>query len=209
MPTTVVVLAKLHSVASKAGDGAYTDEDGEAVTEMRVHAADDATYIKVVYTATETIENGALKFTAPAGWSKPQGSDPGEVGFTSVQPGGASLDPEAYADGATDLSLEVPITLINSGDTIPEIHYGETAGSGGGAVVPAASGKYRFMIDVKGGDADTNAFRAIRGTVDGDNLEIKVYSQASGGGTAAVTAGDDDLTAGGSAANHSCLHRSR
>ena len=45
-------------VASKAGDGDYTDEDGEAVTEMRVHAADDATYIKVVYTATETIENG-------------------------------------------------------------------------------------------------------------------------------------------------------
>ena len=53
------------------------------VTEMRVHAADDATYIKIVYTATETIENGALRFTAPAGWSKPQGSDPGEEGFTS------------------------------------------------------------------------------------------------------------------------------
>ena len=187
-------------VASKAGDGAYTDEDGEAVTEMRVHAADDATYVKVVYTATETIENGALKFTAPAGWSKPQGSDPGEVGFTSVQgTGGASIDPESYADAATDLSLEVPIPLINAGDTI-EVHYGETAGSGGGAVAPAASGKYRFMIDVKGGDADTNAFRAIRGTVDGDNLEIKVYSQASGGGSAAVTAGDDGLTAGGSAA---------
>ena len=121
---------------------------------MRVHAADDATYIKVVYTATQTIENGALKFTAPAGWSKPQGSDPGEVGFTSVQGGRRRLDPESYADGATDLSLEVPITRINAGDTI-EIHYGETAGSGGGAVAPAASGKYRFTIDVKGGDATT------------------------------------------------------
>ena len=184
-------------VASKAGDGAYTDVNGVAVTEMRVHAADDATYVKVVYTATETIENGALKFTAPAGWSKPQGSDPGEVGFTSVQgTGGASIDPEAYADAATDLSLEVPITLINSGDTI-EVHYGETAGSGGGAVVPAASGTYRFTVDIKGGDATTNAFRAIRGTVDGDRLEIKVYSQASGGGSAEVTAGDDGLTAGG------------
>ena len=135
-------------VTSKAGDGDYTDVDGEAVTEMRVHAADDATYIKVVYTATQTVENGVLKFTAPAGWSKPQGSDPGEVGFTSVQEGtgGASLDPESYADGASDLSLEVPITLINAGDTI-EIQYGETAGSGGGAVAPAASGKYRFAIE--------------------------------------------------------------
>ena len=186
-------------VASKAGDGAYTDVNGEAVTEMRVHAADDATYVKVVYTATETIENGALKFSAPAGWTKPQGSDPGEVGFTSVQgTGGASVDPESYADAATDLSLEVPITLMNADDTI-EIHYGETAGSGGGAVAPGASGAYRFTIETKGGDADTNVLKAIRGTVDGDRLEIKVYSQASGGGSAAVTAGDDGLTAGGSA----------
>ena len=188
-------------VASKAGDGAYTNEQGVALTvdEMRVHAADDATYIKVVYTATETIENGALKFTAPAGWSKPQGSDPGEVGFTSVQAGGASIDPESYADAATDLSLEVPIALINSGDTI-EIHYGETAGSGGGAVAPGASGKYRFTVETKGGDAETNVLKAIRGTVEGDRLEIKVYSQASGGGSAAVTAGADGITAGGSAA---------
>ena len=79
--------ATVELVASKEGDKDYTDEDGEDVTEMRVHAADDATYIKVVYTATETIENGALRFTAPAGWSKPQGSDPGEEGFTSVQGG--------------------------------------------------------------------------------------------------------------------------
>ena len=121
-------------VKSKAGDGAYTDENGDPVTEMRVHAADDATHINIVYTATETIENGELKFTAPAGWSKPQGSDPGEEGFTSVQAGGgASIDPESYATAATDLSLTVPITLINAGDTIT-IQYGETAGSGGGAV---------------------------------------------------------------------------
>ena len=155
---------------------------------MRVHAADDATYIKVVYTARETIENGALRFTAPAGWSKPQGSDPGEEGFTSVQGGGgASIDPESYAD--TDLSLEVPIALINAGDTI-EIHYGETAGSGGGVVVPGSSGMYEFTIDIKGGDdPDDNDFDDIKGTVDGDDLEIRVYGQASGGGSAAVTAG--------------------
>ena len=181
-------------VASKAGDGAYTDEQGVALTvaEMRVHAADDATYIKIVYTATETIENGALKFTVPTGWSKPQGSDPGEVGFTSV----LGAESESYADAATDLSLEVPIILMNAGETI-EIHYGETAGSGGGAVAPAASGKYRFTIETKGGDADANVFKAIRGTDDGDPLEIRVYSQASGGGSAEVTAGDDGLTAGG------------
>ena len=39
----------------------------------------------------------------------------------------------------------------------------------------------------------------LGGTVDGDDLEIRVYSQASGGGSAAVTAGADDLTAGGEA----------
>ena len=66
-----------------------------------------------------------------------------------------------------------------------------------------------LRLSVKGSDATTAAFRAIRGTVDGDPLEIRVYGQASGGGSAAVTAGDDGLTAGGEAANHSCLHRSR
>ena len=186
-------------VKSKAGDGAYTAEDGVAVTEMRVHAADDETHIDIVYTATETIENGSLKFTAPAGWTKPQGSDPGSVGFTSVQAGGgASIGSESYATAATDLSLEVPVILMNASDTIT-IRYGETAGSGGGAVVPGASGTYTFMIETKGGDADTNVLKAIRGTVDGDPLTIKVYSQASGGGSAAVTAGASGITAGGSA----------
>ena len=192
--------ATVELVASKAGDDAYTDERGNDVTEMRVHAADDATYIKLVYTPTQTIEDGTLRFTAPRGWSKPQGSDPGSPGFTLIQGGGgASIDAAGFADGDANLYVDVPIRLIDTSGSI-EIHYGETAGSGGGAVAPAASGKYRFMIDVKGGDADTNAFRAIRGTVDGDNLEIKVYSQASGGGSAAVTAGDDGITAGGSAA---------
>ena len=67
-------------VMSKAGDQDYDEHNPKVVgtKEMRVHAADDATHINIVYTATETIENGELKFTAPAGWSKPQGSDPGE-----------------------------------------------------------------------------------------------------------------------------------
>ena len=193
--------AEVTLVKSKAGDQDYDEHNPRVAgtNEMRVHANDDATYIKVVYTATETIENGELKFTAPAGWTKPQGSDPGEPGFTSVQgTGGASIDPESYATAATDLSLTVPITLINAGDTI-EIHYGETAGSGGGAMAPAASGRYRFTIDVKGGDSDDNVFRAITGTADGGPLEIMVYGQASGGGEAEVTAGADGITAGGSA----------
>ena len=87
---------------------------------------------------------------------------------------------------------------MNAGDTIT-IQYGETAGSGGGAVVPGASGTYTFMIETKGGDADTNVLKAIRGTADGDPLEIMVHSQASGGGEAEVTAGADGITAGGSA----------
>ena len=193
--------AEVTLVKSKAGDQDYDEHNPKVAgtNEMRVHAADDETHINIVYTATETIENGELKFTAPAGWTKPQGSDPGEIGFTSVQAGGgASIDPESYATAATDLSLTVPIILMNAGDTIT-IQYGETAGSGGGAVVPGASGTYTFMIETKGGDADTNVLKAIRGTADGDPLEIMVHSQASGGGSAEVTAGADGITAGGSA----------
>ena len=189
--------ATVDIVKSKKGDVEYTDANGVNLTdpEMRVHAADDGTYIKFVYTPTETIENGALRFTVPDGWSEPQGSNPGAAGFTSIQAGGgARLEEEAFGD----LFVEVPIILINVSETI-EIHYGEAAGDGGGAVVPAESGTYVFTIETKAGDADTNAFRAIRGTVDGDRLEVRVYNQASGGGSAAVTAGADNLTAGGAA----------
>ena len=46
----------------------------------------------------------------------------------------------------------------------------------------------------------TNVLKAIRGTVDGDPLEIMVHSQASGGGEAEVTAGADGITAAGGSA---------
>ena len=188
--------ATVDIVKSKQGAVEYTAENGVDLTdpEMRVHAADDGTYIKFVYTPTETIENGALRFTVPNGWSEPQGSDLGAAGFTSIQAGGGvRLEEEAFGD----LFVEVPISLINVGETI-EIHYGETAGDGGGAVVPAKSGTYVFRIETKGGNADTNAFRAIKGTVDGDRLEVRVYNQASGGGNASVSVSDNkgDVGAG-------------
>ena len=183
--------ATVDIVKSKQGAVEYTAENG---VEMRVHAADDGTYIKFVYTPTETIENGALRFTVPNGWSEPQGSDLGAAGFTSIQAGGGvRLEAETFAD----LFVEVPISLINVGETI-EIHYGETAGDGGGAVVPAKSDTYVFRIETKGGNADTNAFKAIRGTVDGDRLEVRVYNQASGGGNASASVSDNkgDVGAG-------------
>ena len=93
--------ATVDIVKSKKGDVEYTDQNGVNLTdpEMRVHAADDGTYIKFVYTPTETIENGALRFTVPDGWSEPQGSNPGAAGFTSIQAGGgARLEEEAFAD---------------------------------------------------------------------------------------------------------------
>ena len=191
VPTMGTGTATVDIVKSKQGAVEYTAENG---VEMRVHAADDGTYIKFVYTPTETIENGALRFTVPDGWSEPQGSDLGAAGFTAIQAGGGvRLEAEAFAD----LFVEVPISLINVGETI-EIHYGETAGDGGGAVVPAKSGTYVFRIETKGGNADTNAFKAIRGTVDGDRLEVRVYNQASGGGNASASVSDNkgDVGAG-------------
>ena len=118
--------AEVMLVESKAGDAEYADADED---EMRVHAADDATYIKIVYTPTEAVEDGALRFTAPDGWSKPQGSDPGLPGFTRVQStGSAVIDATEFGDpeDLSDLSLTVPISSADRDDTI-EIHYGETA----------------------------------------------------------------------------------
>ena len=61
----------------------------------------------IVYTATETIENGELKFTAPpVGRSRKVAIRESRALPLFQGTGGASIDPESYATAATDLSLD-------------------------------------------------------------------------------------------------------
>ena len=62
--------------ASQAGPAQYevTADDGTVSTQIieEVHAGDSETHIKFTYTPIETIGDGELQFTVPAGWSHPQ-----------------------------------------------------------------------------------------------------------------------------------------
>ena len=189
--------------AIKYVDYADMDEDGdeaEEVDDIRIHAADDNTYLKFVYTPTQTIEDGELKFIVDidAEWSSPQGTSTGIAGYTRVDKTGADTDLGLATFDTTAGFVTVPIDHIDTAGTI-EIHYGAytTAADGGGASVPkVATLRSPFTIEVKGGDSDDNALGAIRGNADGERLAVRIWSQASGGGSGDVTAGGGDLSAG-------------
>ena len=52
----------------KAVRGTYLDDEGETITDERIHAGDSETHIRFVYDPIETISNGELKFTVAANW---------------------------------------------------------------------------------------------------------------------------------------------
>ena len=176
---------KIDVVGASDGSGysELTVKSGDGV----VRAADENVKIEFVYTPTETIENGALEFITPKGWSDPQSGNPGENGYTTVSPGdtGASLGtPESDGD-----TLTVAIYSIDKEDEI-KIAYGATDTGLAKANTAAVPGL--FTIRIKGSDSDEAGFLAIRGTADSDDLEVTVEPQASGKGEAVIAVTPDD-----------------
>ena len=91
---------------TQGGPGTYLDDEGETITDERIHAGDSETHIRFVYDPIETISNGELKFTVAANWDDPQADSSREPGFTDVSSGG-SIGSETYSGN----SLTVPILL--------------------------------------------------------------------------------------------------
>ena len=137
--------ATVEIAASKTGPAQYeiTADDGTVSTPIveRVHAGDDETHLRFVYTPIETIGDGELRFTVSAGWSHPQVDSSREPGFTDVDTTG-SIGSVTFS-GA---SLNVPIYSLDKGGTIT-INYGT---SDGGAVVPTRLGRVRSTSRSKG-----------------------------------------------------------
>ena len=125
--------------------------DGAETETREVHAGDDKTYLLLTYTATQTIETGKLKFTVPSDWTPPQGTNPGEMGYTDIDSAGGIDSPEF--DEVR--SATVTIFSLDRGQTI-EIHYGwypesDEEGSGG-AMAPTEAGPSTFVIEAQGSD---------------------------------------------------------
>ena len=201
--------AEVAIVRTEQGAGMYPDTDdsdgdgnrAEVLDDlMRIHAGDTNTYLKFTYTPEETIQDGQLIFTTIGDWSDPQ-SVPGVDGYTYVIRTGAATDISQPVYDETDKTATVDISYIDTGGSI-EIHYGalDAVGDGSGAHAPkAASSRSPFKIEIQGGDASTNKPVAIK-TAKSEPIAVRVLSQASGGGGAAIDGLDDlELTAGGEA----------
>ena len=148
--------------------GGAAGGSGSAVVDITAVNAADPVTLKFTYTATQTIQNGSLKFTVPSGWSLPQTDDPSQPGYTEATGTGLGVAADNNAQSVT-----VPITFINSGDQIVI-----TYGLGSGKAVATTVGKNQtFAIEIKGtADGD---FEPI-----GRSPAVTVNPQAAGKGTA-------------------------
>ena len=122
-----------------AADGTGT----VVVAPAMVRAAANDVKLVFTYTSTQTIQDGELRFTVPSGWSAPQVSDAGAVGYTVV--GGSGLGTADVPAGKR--YINVPIASITKGDPIT-ITYGDA--DDGRAVAPPAVGSSVFTFAVRG-----------------------------------------------------------
>ena len=164
-------------IGKQKGDGqlrvevkAAADGTGEVeVTPMMVRAAASNVKLTFTYTSTQTIRDGELRFSVPAGWSKPQVSEAGEAGYTVVSGGG--LGTAVAPDAASKRYITVPIVSITKDDTIT-IAYGDA--DDGRAMAPTEAGESVFGFAVRGTDDG-----ALRSLSSGSPM-VTVERQASG-----------------------------
>ncbi len=165
----------LEIVRTDSGLRNYPNEEAEEgdpafVSDRRIHAGDKEIYLVFRYTPVETIEDGALRFTVPSDWSKPQEDSSNVLGYTEIS-SSASL-------GAYDFAghmITIPIGSIVGGENI-EIHYG--VGSLGATAPTEMKEVSGFNFEVKG---TSGGFESI-----GIKEPVEVLSQASGRGSASV-----------------------
>ena len=151
------------------------------VEPVEVRAADANVALVFTYTPTQTIEDGALKFTVPSSWSKPQVEEEGMPGYTEAE--GPSLGTATDDD---KFSVTIPIISLDKDQDPIKITYG--AGNGP-AMASTVVGTDSFRFDMKG-HADGN-FRALR-----EQPTVEVKRQASGMGKAVLAVEGDALHAG-------------
>ncbi len=165
--------------------GGAVDGTGTATVEPREVRAAEAVRLVFTYNPGQTIEDGALRFTVPTGWSKPEVDDAGSPGYTEFEGLGLGT---ATDNGRS--SVTVPIYTLDRSNTIT-ITYGAT--DTGRAIASAATGTDTFRIEVKGHEG--GSLKAIR-----RQPTVTVRGQASGEGKAVLTvrpvSGDTALYAG-------------
>ena len=163
------------------GTATVTDADGNAPA---IRAAADEVMLVFTYTPSQTIEDGALEFTVPRTWSKPQVEDLGAEGSTEVESTGV-ISTATDDDGYT---VTIPITSLDKEQTIT-IKYGGTGT--GGAKAASKTGDSEFIIKMKGhADGKPTAL------IDGTPGSVTVARQGSGKGTADLAVTGDAVHAG-------------
>ncbi len=165
--------------------GALDGTGMATVNPTEVSAAANDVQLVFTYTPSQTIVDGALRFTVPAGWSKPQVDELGSPGYTEVD--GLGLGSSTDDDKS---SITVPIFSLDNTQTV-RIIYGAT--DTGRAVAATTTGTNSFRIEIQGHEG--GSLTAIQ-----RQPSVSVTGQGSGGGKAIITvrpvSGDTSLYAG-------------
>ena len=107
--------AEVEIVSTAQGEQSYPDDEDidsdrdrtELLPQMRIHAGDMGTYLKFVYTPTQTIKNGQLIFESGAGWSVPQ-NNPGSAGYTYFDDTGtAEIDAITFEEDGDSVTVDI------------------------------------------------------------------------------------------------------
>jgi len=123
-----LVFALILSSKVRAADGS-----GTCVVSPSQVVENTQETLTFIFTAAETMDNGSVTITVPAGWSAPQGSS-GTAGYTV----GSSVGTIGVLTFSNQ-TITVPITALTTGQTITVV-YGSGAGASG-ALVPPTSGR--------------------------------------------------------------------
>ena len=165
--------------------GALDGTGTVTVSPAEVRAAANDVQLVFTYTPSQTVVDGALRFTVPSGWSKPQVDELGTPGYTEVDGLGLGT---ATDDGS--FSVTVPIFFLDKTQSL-RITYGAT--DEGRVVAATVTGTDTFKIEVKGHEG--GSLKAIQ-----RQPTVSVTGQGSGRGRATITVrpvgGDTALYAG-------------
>ena len=165
--------------------GALDGTGTVTVSPTEVRAAANDVQLVFTYTPTQTVVDGALRFTVPSGWSKPQVDELGSPGYTEVD--GLGLGTATDDD---KFSITVPIFFLDKTQSL-RITYGAT--DEGRVVAATATGTDTFKIEVQGHEG--GSLKPIQ-----KQPTVSVTGQGSGRGRATITVrpvgGDTALYAG-------------
>lgn len=134
---TAVLVAAWASAIAGAGSGTATISPPASVP-----AGTIGTW-SIQYTAAETMDNGRVRITIPAGWTAPQSSSSSTAGYVTVATNEPSGSPLLSVGGQV---ITVDVDTLTVGNTLTIVYGDDTANASGRATAATTIGAYSFDV---------------------------------------------------------------